>query len=262
VIRNIKEDTVDLIRTTSVTSGFSDVGICQDSPLAPSAESARSSAFLFLDSISFGRFIESDAFRAIENVPERISSDFGTQISGLDYVSLWAVDGGEYLSKILYPQGEIIELVPNRSEVADLLNTDWLMDRDVTYLELAIIKASANLPFGMSWDEIRCEEFAFAVARSRDFDFWDIEEDDGFIKVMDIGAWREFCKPDEALSWTLKTYDAVDYDERFAALSLARDHSFDTCTPYFDARVGDYELISRSIEQGIDPALAKSMSRR
>lgn len=262
MIRNIKEGTLDNIKTTSVTSAFSDVGICQNTPLAPSAESARSSAFMFLSDSQFAKFIESDVFRAITNVQEGIDSDFGIQISGLDYVNLWAIDEGAYLSQILYLRGEIVELVPNRTEIADLLDTEWLMDSDVTYLELAIIKASANLPFGMSWDEIRCEEFAFAVARSRNFDFWDIDDDDGFIKVMDIGAWREFCAPNEALSWTLKTFDAVDEDERFDALSLAHAHSFDTCTPYLDARVRGYELISWSIDHEIDPELANAMSKR
>lgn len=258
MIRNIKEDTLDNIKTTSVTSAFSDAGICQDTPLAPSAESARSNASIYLDNNRFSRFINSDAFRAIENVPESINGDLGTQISGLDYVNLWSIDGGEYLSRILYAQGEVVELVPDRAEVAEILNTDWLVDSEVTYLELAIIKASANLPFGMSWDEIRCEEFAFAAARSRDFDFWSID-DDGCIKVMDVGAWREFCAPDEALSWSLKTFGKIDSNDRFDALILARDYRFDICEPYFDAGVWSYGLIGQCIEKGVDPSLANSM---
>lgn len=246
-----------------MTNVFSNLGIFRDiNPLAPAAENVKREASFTLDDVTFAKFIESVAFLSIKDVAVETKYTTGFQISSAEYIKLWSIDEGEYLSSILWRHNDEVQLITDRSSVRRLLASNWIMDTDISYTELAIIKAAAQVPDYVSWDEVRCEELAFSAARRRVFELRGIEYAWGMTRKIDIGAWREFCAPDEALSWTLETFDKVKKADRFDALKLASEHSFDTCKPYFDAGIWDYKLVSKLIEEGVDSSLAFSMGMR
>jgi len=268
VIRNIKDEALKDVRGNSVrgrnvTGFFSNLGLFRDiNPLAPAAEDAEREAFTVLDEDTFKRFVKSAAFKAIKGVSTEMKYNSGFQISAAEYMNLWKIDEGKYLSYALHPFKDEVQIIADRMAVRDLLGSNWRMDTDVTYTELAIIKAAAHIPECVSWDEVRCEELAFSAARRRVFELQGIEYAWGMTRKIDVGAWREFCAPDEALSWTLETFDKVDKPDRFEALRLASEHSFDTCKPYFDAGIWDYSLVRKLIGDGVDSSLASSMGIR
>jgi hypothetical protein len=135
--------------------------------------------------------------------------DKGDSISATEFVDMWLWDKGQFISSGILER--IHGLKALRCARIDLLKSDWVKDRSISFNELAVIQSTkfANLP----WDTITMGEFASTVDIDRTMHF-DLMPHGLKKHIPRSGSfhdefrdllieWRKYCQTNEAFSCAL-----------------------------------------------------------
>jgi hypothetical protein len=200
---------------------------------------------------------ESAVFLRLMDFEEVHPNDF---LSPRHFVELWLWDRGRFLDVAVDPRVGVSTWM-----CRDLLDSDWLLGEPLGFDELTIIRElQLNL---FLWRSIPMKEFIHSARRNRllsfDTDTYGTTNDYMLALGRDSFAqeWRKICEPDAALSWSLLNFgpptrrSKYSLDEQMSVVS----YGYDAVSAYVGAGIYDPKVITKFIEDGIDPSLASSL---